>query len=177
MCYPHKFSTISRCGVNGHLAFGMACAASWFRSASCAPVIRSLRDWIPAASRFISTSARSACCCSPLGCCCNGWQLRKLNRNQRRRQRQRDRKMFDESNIIAGLEIGTSKICVVVGEQNADGALNIIGVGQSPSRGVRKGEIINPTDVEEDLRTAVAEAEQMADVETYEVKLLGTAGQ
>jgi cell division protein FtsA len=85
--------------------------------------------------------------------------------------------MFDESNIIAGLEIGTSKICVVVGEQNADGALNIIGVGQSPSRGVRKGEIINPTDVEEDLRTAVAEAEQMADVETYEVKLLGTAGQ
>jgi cell division ATPase FtsA len=49
--------------------------------------------------------------------------------------------MFDDSNIIVGLEIGTSKICAVVGEQNADGALNIIGLGQSRSRGVRKGEI------------------------------------
>jgi cell division protein FtsA len=39
--------------------------------------------------------------------------------------------MFDDSNIIVGLEIGTSKVCVVVGEQSADGALNIIGLGQS----------------------------------------------
>ena len=44
--------------------------------------------------------------------------------------------MFDESNIIVGLEIGTSKVCAVVGEQAADGALNIIGLGQSRSRGV-----------------------------------------
>ena len=36
--------------------------------------------------------------------------------------------MFEETNIIAGLEIGTSKICVVVGEQKADGSLNIIGI-------------------------------------------------
>jgi len=40
--------------------------------------------------------------------------------------------MFNESNIIAGLEIGTSKICVVVGELKADGSLNIIGVPQHP---------------------------------------------
>jgi cell division protein FtsA len=77
--------------------------------------------------------------------------------------------MFDDSNIIVGLEIGTSKICVVVGEQTAGGALNIIGIGQSPTQGVRKGEIINPTEVEEDVRTAVAEAEQMADVEIRRV--------
>ena len=83
--------------------------------------------------------------------------------------------MFDDSNIIAGLEIGTSKICVVVGEQNADGALNIIGLGQSRSRGVRKGEIINPEQVEEDLRTAIFEAEQMADVEIRSV-YLGVSG-
>jgi len=83
--------------------------------------------------------------------------------------------MFDDSNIIAGLEIGTSKICVVVGEQNADGALNIIGLGQSRSRGVRKGEVINPEQVEEDLRTAVSEAEQMADVEIRSV-FLGVSG-
>ncbi len=72
--------------------------------------------------------------------------------------------MFDDANIIAGLEIGTSKICVVVGEQNAEGVLNIIGVGQSRSRGVRKAEIINPEQVEEDLRAAMFEAEQMANV-------------
>jgi cell division protein FtsA len=84
--------------------------------------------------------------------------------------------MFGDSNIIAGLEIGTSKICVVVGELSADGALNIIGVGQSPSRGVRKGEVINPADAEEDLRVAVAEAEQMADVEIRSVYLGVTGG-
>src|ERR1700710_88506 len=83
--------------------------------------------------------------------------------------------MFDDSNIVVGLEIGTSKICVVVGEQNAEGALNIIGLGQSRSRGVRKGEIINPEQVEEDLRAAVFEAEKMADVEIRSV-YLGVSG-
>jgi len=77
--------------------------------------------------------------------------------------------MADSSHIIAGLEIGTSKICVVVAEQYATGELNVIGVGQSLSRGVRKGEIINPADVEQDVRDAVAEAEQMADVEIRSV--------
>ncbi|HEX9048092.1 MAG TPA: cell division protein FtsA [Verrucomicrobiae bacterium] len=83
--------------------------------------------------------------------------------------------MFSESNIIAGLEIGTSKMCVVVGEQTADGALNIIGLGQARSRGVRKGEIIDPAQVEEDLRAAMFEAEQMADVEIRSV-FLGVSG-
>jgi cell division protein FtsA len=83
--------------------------------------------------------------------------------------------MFDDGNIIAGLEIGTSKICVVVGEQTGDGGLNIIGLGQARSRGVRKGEIINPEQVEEDLRTAMFEAEQMADVEIRSV-YLGISG-
>jgi len=49
--------------------------------------------------------------------------------------------MFDDSNIIAGLEIGTSVIRVAVGETGESGALNIIGLGQARSRGVRKGEI------------------------------------
>ena len=83
--------------------------------------------------------------------------------------------MFDDSNIVVGLEIGTSKICVVVGEQSADGALNIIGLGQSRSRGVRKGEISNTEQVEEDLRAAIFEAEQMADVEIRSV-YLGVSG-
>jgi cell division protein FtsA len=84
--------------------------------------------------------------------------------------------MFDDSNIIVGLEIGTSKICAVVGEQNAEGALNIVGVGQSPARGVRKGEIIDAVLAEESVRNAVVEAEQMADVEIRSVYLGVTGG-
>lgn len=83
--------------------------------------------------------------------------------------------MFDDSNIIVGLEIGTSKICAVVGELGADGALNIIGLGQSRSRGVRKGEIVDTPQAEEDVRNAVVEAEQMADAEIRSV-YLGVSG-
>jgi cell division protein FtsA len=84
--------------------------------------------------------------------------------------------MFDDSNIIVGLEIGTSKVCAVVGEQNADGALNIVGVGQSPARGVRKGEIVDAALAEECVRNAVVEAEQMADMEIRSVYLGVTGG-
>jgi cell division protein FtsA len=83
--------------------------------------------------------------------------------------------MFDEPHVIVGLEIGTSKVCAVVGEQNADGGLNIIGLGQSRSRGVRKGEIVDPAQAEEDVRNAIVEAEQMADVEIRSV-YLGVSG-
>ena len=48
-----------------------------------------------------------------------------------------------KSTIYAGLEIGTSKICVVIGEAKRDGTIKILGVGTAPSRGVRKGEIID----------------------------------
>ena len=84
--------------------------------------------------------------------------------------------MFDDPNIIVGLEIGTSKICAVVGEQNADGSLNIIGLGQSPARGMRKGEIVDAAQAEECVRNAIVEAEQMADVEIRSVYLAVTGG-
>ena len=67
--------------------------------------------------------------------------------------------MFESSNIICGLEIGTSKVCAVVGDVNAEGALNIVGVGQCKSRGVSKGEIVDAGMVEEDIRQTVAEGE------------------
>ncbi len=84
--------------------------------------------------------------------------------------------MFDDSNIIVGLEIGTSKVCAVVGEVNAEGALNIIGIGQSPARGVRKGEIVDAAQAEECVRNAIVGAEQMADVEIRDVYLGVTGG-
>src|SRR5262245_21064323 len=84
--------------------------------------------------------------------------------------------MFDQSSVIVGLEVGTSKICAVVGEVNSAGALGIIGVGQARSRGVRKGEIVDPTLASEDIRNAIVEAEQMADVEIRSVYLGVTGG-
>src|SRR5499433_2929186 len=85
--------------------------------------------------------------------------------------------MFDSSSIIVGLEIGTSKICAVVGEMNPDSSgLNIVGLGQAKSRGVRKGEICDAPAVEEDIRNAIVEAEQMADVEIRSVYLGVTGG-
>lgn len=85
--------------------------------------------------------------------------------------------MFDSANsLIVGLEIGTSKVCAVVGDLSPDGALNIVGLGQARSRGVRKGEICDATMAEEDVRQAVVEAEQMADVEIRSVFLGVTGG-
>jgi cell division protein FtsA len=84
--------------------------------------------------------------------------------------------MFDSTSYIVGLEIGTSKVVAVVGEVNSDGALNLIGVGQSRSRGVRKGEISDIGAAEEDIRTAIVNAEQMADIEIRSVYLGVTGG-
>lgn len=83
--------------------------------------------------------------------------------------------MFRNSHTIVGLEIGTSKICAIVGEVSTDGALNVIGIGQSRSRGVRKGEISDPQLAEEDIRHAIAEAEESANVEIRSV-YLGVSG-
>ncbi len=80
-----------------------------------------------------------------------------------------------DSSIIVGLEIGTSKVCAAVGEVSAEGNLSIIGVGQARSRGVRKGEIVDPSLAAEDVRNAIVEAEQMADVEVRSV-YLGVTG-
>ncbi|HEY0456188.1 MAG TPA: cell division protein FtsA [Verrucomicrobiae bacterium] len=84
--------------------------------------------------------------------------------------------MFDPSSIVVGLEIGTSKVCAVVGEINASGALNVVGVGQSRSRGIRKGEICDASAAAEDIRNAIVEAEHMADVEIRSVYLGVTGG-
>ncbi len=84
--------------------------------------------------------------------------------------------MFDPASIIVGLELGTSKVCAVVGELNSSGSLNIIGVGQARSRGVRKGEIADAPAAAEDVRNAIVEAEQMADVEIRSVFLGVTGG-
>lgn len=75
------------------------------------------------------------------------------------------------SNIYAGLEIGTSKVCLVVGEVRNDGALKILGVGQHPSAGVRKGEVVDSETVQSCLQEALVRAEDRSDVEINTVFL------
>jgi cell division protein FtsA len=68
------------------------------------------------------------------------------------------------NDLMVGLEIGTSKICVVVGESRPDGTIKILGVGQAPSRGVRKGEIVDFETAMKCVHEAVVDAEQKSDV-------------
>ncbi|RME90350.1 MAG: cell division protein FtsA [Verrucomicrobia bacterium] len=84
--------------------------------------------------------------------------------------------MFKPSHhIIVGLELGTSKICVVVGALSHEGVLNIIAVGQHKSRGVRKGEIVDHDLASEDVREALRQAEEMAELRIRSV-YLGVTG-
>ena len=77
--------------------------------------------------------------------------------------------------IVVGLEIGTSKICVVVGETKGDGTLSIVGVGQAPSRGVRKGEIVDFDTAQKCVHEALVDAEEKSDVMIQSV-YLGVTG-
>lgn len=69
-----------------------------------------------------------------------------------------------KSNIYVGLEIGTSKVCVVVGEVRGDGAIKILGMGQHPSSGVRKGEIVDFGAAQTCLHDALVSAEDRSDI-------------
>ncbi len=68
------------------------------------------------------------------------------------------------NDLMVGLEIGTSKFCVVVGEGRPEGTTKILGVGQAPSRGVRKGEIVDFETAMKCVHEAVVDAEQKSDV-------------
>ncbi len=78
------------------------------------------------------------------------------------------------SKIYVGLEIGTSKVCIVVGEVRSDGAIKILGVGQHPSAGVRKGEIVDSDTVQTCLHDALTRAEERAEVDIDTVFLAVT---
>jgi len=78
------------------------------------------------------------------------------------------------SQVLVGLDLGTSKVRVSVGELAENGTLTIIGGGESPSRGVQKGEIVDLEKAEEDIRMAMVEAEKSADVEIGSVYLAVT---
>ena len=82
--------------------------------------------------------------------------------------------MSDER-IIVGLDIGTTKICTVIGEIASDGVLDIIGEGTVPSDGLRKGVVVNLERTIASVRQSIAAAERVAGVEVTNA-WLGVAG-
>ena len=83
--------------------------------------------------------------------------------------------MSKKSNYIVGLDIGTTKICCIIGEIKDDEKIDIIGIGQYPSRGLRKGVVVNIDSTVESIKNAVEEAELMAGCEIDSV-YVGIAG-
>ncbi|MDW7644549.1 MAG: cell division protein FtsA [Desulfuromonadales bacterium] len=79
-----------------------------------------------------------------------------------------------KDNLIVGLDIGTTKICAIVGNMTDEG-LDIVGIGTSPSKGLRKGVVINIESTVEAIRKALREAELMAGCEIKSV-FAGIAG-
>ncbi len=82
--------------------------------------------------------------------------------------------MHGQSDIIVGLDVGTTKICVVVGEVSSD-EINIIGIGTHPSTGLKKGVVVNIEATVESIKKAVQDAELMAGCEISSV-YTGIAG-
>ncbi|HBA26907.1 MAG TPA: cell division protein FtsA [Nitrospinae bacterium] len=83
--------------------------------------------------------------------------------------------MPKSENIIAGLDIGTTKICCIIGEVRDEKEVDIIGIGTHPSRGLRKGVVVNIESTVESIKGAVEEAELMAGCEIDSV-YVGIAG-
>ena len=79
-----------------------------------------------------------------------------------------------KDSLIVGLDIGTTKICAIVGNITDEG-IDIVGIGTSPSRGLRKGVVINIDSTVASIRKAVEEAELMAGCEIKSV-YAGIAG-
>jgi cell division protein FtsA len=80
-----------------------------------------------------------------------------------------------EKNLIVGLDIGTSKVVAIVGEILPGGELEVIGIGSHPSRGLKKGVVVNIESTVHSIQRAVEEAELMAGCQIHSV-YAGIAG-
>ena len=83
--------------------------------------------------------------------------------------------MGRESNLVVGLDIGTTKVCAIVGEVSNHGEVDIIGVGTYPSYGLKRGVVVNIENTVQSIKNAVEEAEHMAGCEIRTV-FAGIAG-
>ena len=83
--------------------------------------------------------------------------------------------MARRGEMVCGLDIGTTKICAIIGEPGENGQLDIVGIGTHPSKGLRKGVVVNIESTVESAKGAVEEAELMAGVDVESV-YVGIAG-
>jgi cell division protein FtsA len=83
--------------------------------------------------------------------------------------------MAKSERYVVGLDIGTTKICCVVAEVKDDGAVEVAGIGLTPSRGIRKGVVVNLDATVEAIKSSVEDAELTAGV-NVESATLGLAG-
>ncbi len=83
--------------------------------------------------------------------------------------------MNTESIIVVGLDIGTTKVCAIVGEVHGLDGIDIIGIGTHPSHGLKRGVVVNIEDTVTSIKRAVEEAEHMAGCEIRTV-FTGIAG-
>lgn len=74
-----------------------------------------------------------------------------------------------EKSLVVGLDVGTSKVVAIVGEMQADGSVEVIGLGSHPSRGLKRGVIVDMASTEQAIQRAVEEAELMAGCEIHSV--------
>lgn len=77
--------------------------------------------------------------------------------------------------VLAGLDIGTTKVCAVIGRLNEYGSVDILGIGVTPSKGLRKGVVVNIESTVQSVATAIEKAELMAGIEVKSV-FSGIAG-
>jgi cell division protein FtsA len=75
----------------------------------------------------------------------------------------------ESKNLIVGLDIGTSKIVAIVAELKPEGGFEVIGMGSSPSRGLKKGVVVNIESTVNAIQRALEEAELMADCKIRDV--------
>ena len=80
-----------------------------------------------------------------------------------------------QKRMLVGLDIGTSKVVALVGEVDVDGHIELLGLGSSPSRGLKKGVVVNIESTVDSIRRAVEEAELMAGCNIHSV-YVGIAG-
>lgn len=80
-----------------------------------------------------------------------------------------------EKRLIVGLDIGTSKVVAIVGEVSGDDSVDIIGIGSHPSRGLKKGVVVNIESTVASIQRAIEEAELMAGCQIHSV-YTGIAG-
>lgn len=80
-----------------------------------------------------------------------------------------------DKKMIVGLDIGTSKVVAIVGEIGPEGDIEIVGIGSNPSKGMKKGVVVNIESTVQSIQRAVEEAELMAGCQIHSV-FVGIAG-